>query len=481
MVTEKKSSKFFLFACAFTFMMLGAFFNIGNAKHATAAINVTDYIDKTEKEDMLTLSEGQKDTFVVDEAWISANQSEIDPNLYTLQSIQITYNSDDTSVLKVDEAGAFEAVSPGSVTLDVKVKCVYKEKQAEASESASPEGAESQGSESSETGETYTITNSFYIYILVFPDMTNVTLEKTSFTFYTPVNINPAAFSIKVNSDTVLDENTAGTLFSYKLSDDSYGVVASLDNNVITVNVYYTGSKKIIFNINGKEFKVTVKVKVVKVKGGSFLLAPKKTKVLNIKNDPGTLKWKSNNTSVATVNKKGKVKAKKVGNALIYAKVGTSKIGVVVSVAKKKKIKVVNWATKYAKKSTYSQPKRMYSGYYDCSSLVWRAYHAYGINVVTPNYAPVAADQAHWLASKKRMLKGGLSKKNIKKMKINAGDLFFETGAKNGRYKGIYHVEMIAGYEVDFDSSGKPTTYIKWANRPVGYYGYAGQLIGRMK
>ena len=56
----------------------------------------------------------------------------------------------------------------------------------------------------------------------------------------------------------------------------------------------------------------------------------------------------------------------------------------------------------------------------------------------------------------------------------------FETGAKNGRYKGIYHVEMFAGYEcTGFTDKGKPIVSTLWANRPANYYYGAGCVMAR--
>lgn len=64
-------------------------------------------------------------------------------------------------------------------------------------------------------------------------------------------------------------------------------------------------------------------------------------------------------------------------------------------------------------------------------------------------------------------------------MKLRPGDLLFKTGEKNGRYKGIYHVEMFVGYSVSyFDESGKPVLSEMWAARPVGYGG-GGYPIAR--
>ena len=64
-----------------------------------------------------------------------------------------------------------------------------------------------------------------------------------------------------------------------------------------------------------------------------------------------------------------------------------------------------------------------------------------------------------------------LSPSNIQNMKLNAGDLMFEEGNNNGRYRNIYHVEMIKGYTCyGFDANGQPLLGIAWANRPDDYY-----------
>jgi predicted DNA repair protein MutK len=123
----------------------------------------------------------------------------------------------------------------------------------------------------------------------------------------------------------------------------------------------------------------------------------------------------------------------------------------------------------------------MQKGYYDCSSLVWRSYKYAGTSLMSSTYAPVAADLGKWIVQKKKKVKGGLSYKNVQAMKLNAGDLMFETGENNGRYKGIYHVEMITGYScVGFDSDGNPELVLTWASRPDGAYGYSTDyLVGR--
>ena len=58
-------------------------------------------------------------------------------------------------------------------------------------------------------------------------------------------------------------------------------------------------------------------------------------------------------------------------------------------------------------------------------------------------------------------------------------DVMFETGQKNGRYKGIYHVEMITGYIFyGFDGNGKAELGIQWATGDEKYYPM-GQMVGR--
>lgn len=126
-----------------------------------------------------------------------------------------------------------------------------------------------------------------------------------------------------------------------------------------------------------------------------------------------------------------------------------------------------------------SQPKRMQEKFYDCSSLVWKSYHKNGVNFGMAYYAPVAADMGKWCAQHKKLVSGGLSQANIQNMKLNPGDVMFETGQKNGRYKGIYHVEMITGYIFyGFDGNGKAELGIQWAAGDEKYYPM-GQMVGR--
>jgi hypothetical protein len=234
--------------------------------------------------------------------------------------------------------------------------------------------------------------------------------------------------------------------------------------------------------INGTSYKVKLKTVAVSMNKTTLLLATKKTAQLKVNGISSGIKWSSTNSKVVKVSANGKVTAKKSGNAVIKAKIGNITVGCVVSVAAQSRIKAAKWATRTAATSTYSQAKRMQNGYYDCSSLVWRAYKAAGVYIGgSKSYAPTAANLGKWCVEKKKTISGGLSDKNVQSMKLNVGDLMFETGMNSDRYKGIGHVEMITGYYIYyFDSKGNPVLGLTWASRGTDYYYHSSSfLVGR--
>ena len=77
-----------------------------------------------------------------------------------------------------------------------------------------------------------------------------------------------------------------------------------------------------------------------------------------------------------------------------------------------------------------------------------------------------------------RIVEGGLSDENVNKMVFEPGDLFFMEGAaNNGRYRNVYHVEIISGYTFGgFNKSGKPIIGIEFANRAQNdFRGFVGK------
>ncbi len=121
----------------------------------------------------------------------------------------------------------------------------------------------------------------------------------------------------------------------------------------------------------------------------------KKIKVTGTQAD-NKITFRSSDKSVVSVAKTGKVTAKAKGSALITVKVDGRKYYCSVTVGAGKGFCAVQKAESVLG-AAYSQPKRMQAGYYDCSSLVWRAYNAAGIKLVGASSAPTAAELARKL------------------------------------------------------------------------------------
>lgn len=390
----------------------------------------------------------------------AAGEFDLDRSQYSIASslryaVRVQYTSWDNPVLQVSTDGTYQALKPGKTSVRVEA---YDD----------------------EWDIVFSGTYSF----LVSPEMSGVSLDKTSFKMYrTAGSYDSAEMKVKIQgTEYVFDEDDEGTICSLTSSNKNMYISYSLTKNVLTLSTSDTGTTKVTFTLNGKEFTIEIKVTEVSLSKTSVLLTRGKTQQLKLKGTSEKVSWHSSRTAVASVNSHGKVKAKKQGNTIITVKIGDSKLGCVVSVTTPKKKKVIAKAIRVGKTGTYSQPKRMQKGYYDCSSLTWRAYSPYGYKFGDASYAPTAASQAQYLAGKHKLVKGGYSQKNVESLKLCPGDLMFETSKTNhnGRYKGIYHVEMFIGYEYyGLDSNGKPIVVSKWANRPDGYYGYGCGIVGR--
>lgn len=415
--------------------------------------------------DRLSMTIGASGIFDIDRSRNSVLNSSDLKNL-----TRMAYQSENSSVLQVDAVGNYKAVGIGKTDVTM---IGYGGNQAYYDEKGRYIDYYREG-EQKLFSKTYTI----YVY----PDMSTVVLAKNSVTIYRVKGYYKSSkATIAITSDYLLDEGDEITYVSAVSSNKKMYVDCSVNKNILTMRCDESGQTDVAVTINNREFQVHLKVVVVRVPKTSYLLARHKTAKVKAKGYSGKLKWKSSNPSVASVNKKGKIRAKKEGNAIISVKISGCKIGCVVSVVTARKKRTIQRAKHIGKTCKYSQPKRMKKGYYDCSSLVWRSYAAFGVKVASRSGAPTAATMAQWCAGRHKLLKGGYSRKNVQKLKIKAGDLMFETGAKNGRYMGIYHVEMFAGYELyGFNSKGKALVIAKWANRPDGYYAYGVGIVGKM-
>lgn len=366
---------------------------------------------------------------------------------------RIQYVSTDSSVVQVDQKGNYRILKGGAAVVHVNGWDSKGELVFEASYSFLTGGDVSQMTLGKSSVQGYLFDQDFDHYQ---PDeMIIPFVHAPDFRYYSLEMISPAG------SDTGID---------YYLDPEKKALV---------VTATETGTINLTFKLNKKLFTVKIKVSKVEMKKDSALLAHKGKLRLSVKGYAGKVKWVSTNKKVASVSANGQVRAKKkTGNTVVYAQIGNHRMGCAVSVVTSRLKKVINQAIKIANTCKYSQSKRMSSKYYDCSSLVWKSYRKAGKTFGNKNYAPVAADLAKWCKQKGKLVKGGASTKNIDKMKLRPGDIAFLTGSDNGRYKGIYHVEMFTGYRCYGFNGSKPILSTCWAAR-YDDYGTGLTLMGR--
>lgn len=275
------------------------------------------------------------------------------------------------------------------------------------------------------------------------------------------------SFKVDVNSRIELSETTNANV-SVVSSNPNMKVAAYLEKNVLSIDVYNPGVSTLTVDINGKKFNLDVNIIDNEMSSTSIVLAEGGSHQLRIRGEgAGNTVWSSANPAIAEVDSSGRIIGKSKGNTLITAKVNGKTFGCVVSVTSELRKNVVEWARAYSLRSKYSQSRRMEEGYYDCSALAWRAYNKFGFNIMSTNYAPTAAAMGKYYDQNKKIVEGGLSDANIRNMMFEPGDLFFMEGfVNNGRYRNVYHVEIISGYTFNgFDKSGNPIIGIEFANR----------------
>ena len=269
--------------------------------------------------------------------------------------------------------------------------------------------------------------------------------------------------------------------FDYTSSNSDMLVQASFDpwTQILHMESGVAGISELTVYLNGTPIQVTFDNRLTTISSDRLILDEGDTTQLTIEQFGGHVKWHSTNPDVAEVSKTGLGTGKEIGNTIIYTKIGHSRIGCAVSVVPVGHAEVVETAIQIGATRSYSQPMRMMPGYYDCSSLVWMAYSRIGRYFGVTKFAPTAASEAYWCEKHNRLL-GEWTWEKFYNMEYLPGDVLFRVGANNGRYLGIYHVEMFAGYRVTgFDEDGEPELAMCWANRPDNNYEPCGDIMGR--
>ncbi len=277
-------------------------------------------------------------------------------------------------------------------------------------------------------------------------------------------DLSDVSFNVNDNFNNSNDVNSS--------LENNNDVNSSLENNNGNIN---EDSE----NIENNEEEEDNTVVSISISNNGIVLEKGKKQTLKVNGIEASIKWTSSNKKIATVSSKGVVKGKKGGLAIITATVGEQKFGCAVNVVSTSMKKVVDNAIEIGN-GTYNQSKRMEEGYYDCSSLVWRSYSPIGKTFGNKNWAPVSADIGKWCVENGTKISEVLSYEDIQAKKLKVGDLLFFTGANNGRYLGISHVELFLGYACEgIDNEGNVylTTMCPARNNGYGY----GSLVLRPK
>lgn len=224
------------------------------------------------------------------------------------------------------------------------------------------------------------------------------------------------------------------------------GTQASIRQDGTVFSNYATGKATVTVTVDGKTIRHKLVITNPQLKSSYKALSIGKTAQISVKGASSKKKvtYQSKNKAVATVSKSGKVKAKSNGNAEITVKADGISLAFKVSVAPQRALSACRKGHQIMYSSTYSQAQRMQEGFYDCSSLVFRAYGKdAGLLGGISSYAPTAASMAYYLERTGK----AISFKGLDASQLLPGDLIFygDPSNRNGRYKNIYHVSMYYG------------------------------------
>ena len=224
------------------------------------------------------------------------------------------------------------------------------------------------------------------------------------------------------------------------------------------------GTMKIV--VDGKTFKIPYQALVPKVSGGTGVLKAKKKSQFTVTGCGNiNVQYACRNNKIVKVYSKGTFKAKRAGVVyvdIIFENVCYTRRMEVAAKGMKTIIKRANYIVNHWK---YSQAKRLFDGYYDCSALVWKGYKAYKNyhkKLSSIDWPLSAGAMFDYLNDKEQIVSYGYL--GLDGMK--PGDLIFYGDYANavrystpGRTLDIYHVSMYAGNGKVVEKGGKTITY----------------------
>lgn len=226
------------------------------------------------------------------------------------------------------------------------------------------------------------------------------------------------------------------------------------------------GTGTITASVDGKTFCVNYTVKNPVFGKITSVLAQGKNTKINISGVEGiTPVYSVRNSTVAKVDANGNITGLKAGVTYVDVKLENMFFSYRIEVAAKGMKKIIKRANKIVNNWTYSQKKRMKSGYYDCSSLIWKGYKKYkkyNKKLGSAKRALPAGELFDYLYSKKQIVFLGYTSID----NLQPGDLIFygdyDSAVKYstpGRTLDIYHVSMYAGAGNVVEKGGQSINY----------------------
>lgn len=141
----------------------------------------------------------------------------------------------------------------------------------------------------------------------------------------TSLKLNKTNITMVAGKTYILKLSQATEKIKWSTAKKSIAQVKSIDQTSAKVTAKKTGTTKITAKAGGKKYTCKVKVVSAKLSAKNKTLTTEDSFTLKIKGK-NTSKWKSSDTSVAKVNSKGKVTAKKPGKVTITATIGVSQL-----------------------------------------------------------------------------------------------------------------------------------------------------------
>ncbi len=281
------------------------------------------------------------------------------------------------------------------------------------------------------------------------------------YSFRIPVSIiNPrfalSKLCVAKGVQTVLELKECTQVTKVTSSDNSKLKVLSFTGNGVVVKTYEKGSVTITGIFDGVTRTCQIIITAPKLSQTYGFYQKSKGVRLGVSgtNKQSTILWSSSDTKVATVTKKGYVRTRKKGSAVIHCEVDRVMLSYYLAVGGKTVVKAMRYGYRQVGKKHYSQARRMSKDYFDCSSYVYRCYRAAGKYLVRrTSWAPVAAEIGQYYVRKGKSVKAS---KVYSFNKLRPGDLICWGGKKarrNGRYKRIYHISLYIGNGKTMESS----------------------------